>query len=75
MNAAVNVLRAQAEALPPSERAELIEALMESLDHSDKVIEALWASEAEDRLAALERGEIIALDEPQALRAYRARKA
>lgn len=75
MNAAVNVLRAQAEALPPSERAELIEALMESLDQSDQAIEALWESEAEDRLAAFERGEIVALDEPEALRAYRARKA
>lgn len=45
--------------LTPSERAELIERLITSLDPpSQKTIDALWAEEAEDRLAAYERGEM-----------------
>jgi hypothetical protein len=42
-------------------RAELADRLLESLDESDQdqeEIDRLWAREAEDRLAAFERGEI-----------------
>lgn len=45
-------------------RAELADRLLESLDESDQdqeEIDRLWAREAEDRLAAYERGEIAAI--------------
>jgi len=45
--------------LPPGERAEIAERLLSSLDTVDRErIDKLWASEAEDRLDAYERGEI-----------------
>ena len=42
----------------PVERLKLIDALMDSLDEPDPVIEAAWAIEAQDRLAAYQRGEL-----------------
>ncbi len=45
--------------LPPAERAEIVDRLMTSLDPGvDRRIDDLWAQEAEDRIDALERGEI-----------------
>ena len=44
--------------LPPVERLHLIDALLESLDEPDPVIEAAWLAEAQDRLAAFERSEL-----------------
>ena len=44
--------------LSPVERLHLIDALLESLDEPDPVIEAAWLAEAQDRLAAFERGEL-----------------
>lgn len=44
--------------LRPVDRLKLIDALMESLDEPDPVIEAAWAVEAQDRLAAYRRGEL-----------------
>jgi putative addiction module component (TIGR02574 family) len=45
--------------LSPVERAELIEKLLASFSFPDrKAIDELWATEAEDRIDAYERGEI-----------------
>jgi putative addiction module component (TIGR02574 family) len=44
--------------MTPSERLELVDQLLDSLDRPDAEIDALWAHEAEDRLAAYRRGEI-----------------
>ena len=74
MNAAATEIAAIAKALPLIERAELIESLIDSMLHSDKEIEALWAVEAEDRIDALERGEITAEGEPSILTEFRARR-
>jgi len=46
--------------LPPVDRLHLIDALLESLDAPDPTIEAAWLVEARDRLAAYERGELLA---------------
>ncbi len=73
MNAVVTELVAQAQVLPPVQRAELIESLIESMQHSDKEIEALWASEAEDRIDAITRGEMLTEGEPRILSEFRAR--
>lgn len=49
----------EALSLPPGERAEIAERLLSSLDTPDRPrLDDLWASEAEDRLSAYERGEI-----------------
>lgn len=49
-------------ALPSEERAALADRLLQSLDEDDQSeIDRLWAREAEDRLAAYDRGEIQAI--------------
>ena len=50
---------AQALELPPIERAALVEGLLASFDFPARhEIDALWANEVEDRIAAYERGEL-----------------
>jgi len=49
--------------LPPSDRLQLVETILATLDKPDPEIGAAWATEAEDRLAAYRRGELAALDE------------
>ncbi|MEP6742993.1 MAG: addiction module protein [bacterium] len=48
-------------ALPPSDRAELADSILASLEPSDPNILKLWAAEAEDRVAAFKRGELEAV--------------
>lgn len=62
MNEKVKALSQEARKLAPAERAALIDELMASLDRADPSIDALWAKEAEDRLAAYDRGEMTAHD-------------
>ena len=58
--------------LNSKERAMLIDLLWESLDEEGvKEIEAKWAAESEDRIDAYERGELAAVDGPNALRDLR----
>ena len=46
-------------ALPPVERAELVEEIRSSFDFPARAdVDALWAREAEDRIEAYERGEL-----------------
>ncbi len=54
-------LSAQALQLPPDERLEVVERILDSLDEPDTSLDALWAKEAEDRLAAYRRGEVRAV--------------
>lgn len=58
----------EALSLPASDRAEIAERLLSSLDspHRQRV-DWLWASEAEDRLDAYEKGEIEAIPARQVL--------
>jgi putative addiction module component (TIGR02574 family) len=44
--------------LPMAERYRLVEAILDSLDTPNQEIERAWAREADDRLAAYQRGEI-----------------
>lgn len=57
--------------LRPVERLQLIDALMESLDEPDPAIEAAWAAETQDRLAAYDRGELPMGDLAPVLAKYR----
>lgn len=61
MTQAAEALSAQAAKLPPKERMEVVERILDSLDQPDAALDALWAKEADDRLAAYRRGEIKAL--------------
>lgn len=59
----------EALALPFTERAELIEELFASFDFpSRREIDAAWAVEVEDRIAAYERGELKATPVQEVLR-------
>jgi len=58
--------------LSPAERAMLIDILWESLDEARlKEIEAKWAAESEERIDAVDRGEMQTIDGPSALRELR----
>ena len=57
--------------LSPVDRLHLIDALLESLDEPDPVIEAAWLVEAQDRLAAFERGGLPLADLMPVLDQYR----
>jgi putative addiction module component (TIGR02574 family) len=51
-----------------TERAMLIDILWDSLDEERiKKIEAKWAAESEDRIDAVDRGELPTIDGPSAL--------
>lgn len=61
MNQTAETLSAQAVQLPPEDRLALVERILDSLDEPDASMDALWAKEADDQLAAYRRGEIRAL--------------
>ena len=71
MTDAAKMLSRQARDLSPAERLELIDDLLASLDEGDPRLDALWAKEAEDRLAAYRRGEIKAFPLQEVLAKYR----
>ncbi len=68
-------LSQQAAQLPPAERMELVERILDTLDMPDPNLDALWAKEAEDRLAAYRRGEISALPLAEVLGKYTVKPA
>ena len=51
----------QAMALPPEERAIVVEQLLLSLDSPDQALDDPWAEEAEARLDAYEHGDLYTL--------------
>ena len=57
MSDAAKILIDQALGLPASERAVIAEQLLLSLDRPDPAIDAIWATEAESRLAAYQSGQ------------------
>ena len=66
------LLKEAALRLSPFERAQLIDALWQSLDVDDQAeVDAAWIEEAGDRLKAYRNGEIDALDGELALRRLR----
>lgn len=65
MTQATLELATMAAKLPPSDRLQLVETILATLDKPDPEITAAWAAEAEDRLAAFRRGEVTAVDESE----------
>jgi putative addiction module component (TIGR02574 family) len=58
MSASLKQIEEQARALTAEERAQLAESMLESLHSPLADIEAAWAQEIEQRVAAFDRGEI-----------------
>lgn len=58
MSASLKQIEDQARALTPEERAKLAESMLESLHSPLTDIEAAWAEEIEQRVAAFDRGEL-----------------
>jgi len=71
MTEAAKTLSVQARKLSPSERLQLVDDILASLDEPDPNIDRLWTKEAEERLAAYRRGEIKAIPLEQVLAKYR----
>lgn len=65
-----NILK-EALTLKPSEKAQLIDKLISSLDKSDKEIDELWALEAENRIDAYDQEKIKAISLEKVLQKYR----
>ena len=61
MSETTEALSARARDLSPTERLEVVDQILASLDETDPSIDQFWAREAEDRLAAYRRGEIRAV--------------
>ncbi|MEQ1695299.1 MAG: addiction module protein [Hyphomicrobiaceae bacterium] len=70
MNEPVKKLTDEAAALTPDEQAELVEGILQTLDVPDRAIEAAWAAEIKDRLAACRRGELETVDFDEVLAGY-----
>lgn len=71
MTPTTEILITQATQLTPEERVQLVERILNSLDQPDMTLDALWASEANDRLAAYRRGEIKAVGLPDVIAKHR----
>ena len=65
-----NILK-EALTLRPSEKAQLIDKLISSLDKPDKEINELWAKEAEDRIDGYDQGKLKAVSLEKVLQKYR----
>jgi putative addiction module component (TIGR02574 family) len=57
--------------LRPSEKAQLIDKLISSLDKSAREIDELWAKEAENRIDAYDQGKFKAISLEKVLQKYR----
>ncbi len=57
--------------LPVTQRVELVELLLASLDSPDKAIDELWALEAESRIDAFEAGELKSISLDNVLSKYK----
>jgi len=67
------ILEMEALLLPDTERALLVERLMESLSPSPSALRAAWVREADERMRAFRDGEISAVDGSQAMADLRSR--
>jgi putative addiction module component (TIGR02574 family) len=70
MTATDNIFK-EALTLSPSEKAQLIDKLISTLDKPDKEIDELWGKEVEDRIDAYDQGKIRAISLDKVLQKYR----
>jgi len=67
MNKPLEILTEQASRLAVEDRLILVQRILESVEPSHPEIVAVWIAEAEDRIAAFERGEIETFDADEVL--------
>lgn len=70
MTLAAETLCAQVVQLPPEERMQVVERILDSLDEPDASLDALWAKEADNRLTAYRRGEVRAISLSEVIAKY-----
>jgi putative addiction module component (TIGR02574 family) len=70
MTHTAETLCAQVVQLPPEERMQVVERILDSLDEPDASLDALWAKEADGRLTAYRRGEIRAVTLSEVIAKY-----
>jgi len=70
MTLAAETLCAQVVQLPPEERMQVVERILDSLDEPDASLDALWAKEADNRLTAYRRGEMRAVSLSEVIAKY-----
>jgi putative addiction module component (TIGR02574 family) len=75
MTSKTKQLANKALSLTPKERATLADTLLVSLDQPDPKIDALWKTEAEDRLKAYKSGKTKAAPLSRVLLNYRKKRA
>jgi len=63
----------QALKLTASERSDVAEKLLSSLDTHDSSIDSIWAKEADARVEAFDRGEVGSISAEKVFRKYRNR--
>ena len=57
--------------LPPDDKAELVDKLLNSLEEIDETIEKQWANEAESRVRAYEEGKLHTISLEEVLAKYK----
>ncbi|MEO8628227.1 MAG: addiction module protein [Betaproteobacteria bacterium] len=67
----IQELGKEARKLSPAERIQLVDEILSSLDQTSPALDAGWAAEVEDRIAAYHRGEIKALELSEVLSKYK----
>ena len=67
----MQALHQQIAQLPALDRIALVEDILQGLDAPDKSLDALWANEAEARLAAYKAGQVKAIPLSEVLAKYR----
>ena len=72
MPISAKTLSAQAMQLSPNERLALVGQLLDTLDEPDESLDALWAKEAESRLAAYRSGAVKAIALSDVIAKYQA---
>jgi putative addiction module component (TIGR02574 family) len=61
----------EAISLSPTERAKLVDLLIQSLDKPDLQLDKLWAEEAESRLEAYKQGKLKAIPAEEVFKKYK----
>ena len=73
MTELANTILNQALELTASERSDVAEKLLSSLDTPDSRIDSIWAKEADARVEAFERGEVGSSSAEEVFKKYRNR--
>ena len=71
MSQSANTVLNHALELTASERADVVEKLLSSLDTPDSTIDSIWAKEADARIQGFERGDVDSVSAEDVFKKYR----